>query len=460
MKIVVLNGSPKGDVSVTMQYVNFLAKKYPQAEFQTVNISQRIKLIEKNPSEFARIIADIQGADGVLWAFPLYILLVHAHYKRFIELIFERGAQAAFMGKYAATLSTSIHFFDHTAHNYMHAICDDLGMRYVDSFSPDMTDLLSPEGQTKTAQFGEHFLNAIQTQAVLPRQYAQLNWRNFPYEPGQPAAPVTTNGKKVVILHDSSDACNNLSRMVARCQAAFTGDVQVINLHDIEIKASCQGCLQCGGNNVCAFEGKDGFIDFFRSQIEAADILVYAGTITDRYFSSRWKMFFDRSFFNTHTPMLTGKQVVFLISGPFGQLENLREIFTAFTEYQMANLVGFASDEFGTSEEIDVMLDQLMARAAALAEQGYVRPATFLGVGGTKIFRDDIYGRLRIPFAADHRAYTRLGFYKTFPQRDVRTILLNTFAGPLLSIPRLRQGFNKMVKEQMVAPLKQVVDKA
>ena len=49
MKIVVLNGSPKGDVSVTMQYVNYLIKKYPQHEFKIVNISQRIKAIEKNP---------------------------------------------------------------------------------------------------------------------------------------------------------------------------------------------------------------------------------------------------------------------------------------------------------------------------------------------------------------------------------------------------------------------------
>ena len=460
MKIVVLNGSPKGDVSVTMQYANYIAKKYPLHEFQIVNISQRLKLIEKSPNEFAKIIADIQAADGVLWAFPLYILLVHAHYKRFIELVFERGAQAAFAGKYAAALSTSIHFFDHTAHNYIHAICDDLGMRFVESFSPDMTDLLSEEGQIKTAQFGEHFLNAIQTQAATARQYGPLSWRTYQYDPGPASIPAAAGGKKVVILHDSTSPDSNLSRMVARCQAAFSGNVAVFNLRDIDIKASCQGCLVCGGNNVCAYEGKDGFIDFFRSQIMAADILVYGGTITDRYLSSRWKMFFDRSFFNTHTPVLTGKQVAFIISGPFSQLENLREILTAFMEYQQANLVGFASDEFGTSHEIDAVLDGLMRRTAGLAEQAYVQPATFLGVGGTKIFRDDIFGRLRIPFPADHRAYKRLGFYKTFPQRDLGIILLNTFVGPLLSIHRLRQGFNKMMKVQMVAPLKKVVEKA
>jgi multimeric flavodoxin WrbA len=460
MKIVVLNGSPKGDVSVTMQYVNYLIKKYPQHEYKIVNISQRIKAIEKNQAEFDQIIADIQAADGVLWAFPLYILLVHAHYKRFIELVFERGAQAAFAGKYAASLSTSIHFFDHTAHNYIHAICDDLGMRFVESFSPDMMDLLNPEGQAKTAQFGGHFLNGIQTGAVTARQYAPLNWRNFHYEPGEASEPANTNGKKVVILHDSRDPSSNLSRMVARCRSAFSGDVSVINLYDIEIKSSCLGCLQCGAKNECAFTGKDEFIDFFRSQVMAADILVYAGTVTDRYFSSRWKMFFDRSFFNTHTPVLIGKQVVFVVSGPFSQLENLREIFTGFTEYQMANLVGFASDEFGTSAEIDAVLDGMMGRAAALAEQAYVQPPTFLGVGGTKLFRDEMYGHLRIVFAADHRAYQRLGFYKTFPQRDLGTVLLNAFVAPLLSIRRLRQAFNKQVKVQMAAPLKNVVDKA
>ena len=188
--------------------------------------------------------------------------------------------------------------------------------------------------------------------------------------PVRPPEPVATAGKKVVILHDSRDPASNLSRMVARCRSAFTGDVTVINLHDIDIKASCQGCLQCGANYECAFDGKDGFIDFFRSQVMAADILVYAGTITDRYFSSRWKMFFDRSFFNTHTPVLTGKQLAFVISGPFSQLENLREIFTAFAEYQMANLVGFASDEFGTSQEIDAVLDGMMGRAVSSGGPG------------------------------------------------------------------------------------------
>ncbi|MEI6179819.1 MAG: hypothetical protein WCP31_03625 [Chloroflexales bacterium] len=36
-----------------------------------------------------------------------------------------------------------------------------------------------------------------------------------------------------------------------------------------------------------------------------ADVLVYAGQMVDRYLSARWKMFFDRIFFNTRTPVLS-----------------------------------------------------------------------------------------------------------------------------------------------------------
>ena len=63
------------------------------------------------------------SADGVLWAFPVYTFLVHAHYKRFIELVLERGA-SGFPGQIRGSDVHSIRFFDHTAHNYIHAICE------------------------------------------------------------------------------------------------------------------------------------------------------------------------------------------------------------------------------------------------------------------------------------------------------------------------------------------------
>ena len=41
MNILVLNGSPKGKESVTLHYVKFIQKKFPNHECQTVNVAQR-----------------------------------------------------------------------------------------------------------------------------------------------------------------------------------------------------------------------------------------------------------------------------------------------------------------------------------------------------------------------------------------------------------------------------------
>ena len=465
MKITVLNGSPKGELSITMQYVAYLAKLYPQHEFNILHIAQRLRKLENDRKAFDEVIGQIRTSDGVLWGFPLYILHVHANYKRFIELVFERGAQEAFKDKYTAAISTSIHYFDHTAHNYIHAICDDLEMRFVDSFAPHMDDLMSEEGRQALAIFGRQFLEAIQDQVPTQRQFLPLKTNSLLYQPVLPPNPVSTQGKKIVLLHDGKQEDNNLAKMVHRCRSAFSGEVKVINIYDIEIKSSCIGCLECGSNNICAFTGKDSYIEFYRSTVMTADVLVYAGEMVDRFLSTRWKMFFDRIFFNTHTPVLVGKQIALVVSGPLSQEPNLMEVFRGFYEFQGANLVGAVSDEAdclagGGSAELDRLLDQLMARAVLYAQNGYRRPQTFLGVGGMKIFRDEMYGPLRMIFPADHRAYKKSGLYKTFPQAKFNTMMLNTFGVPFINLPPIRKKFDKMIKTQMVQPFQQVVAKA
>ena len=76
MKIVVLNGSPKGDVSVTMQYVAYIRKKFPEQNYEILNVAQEIKKIEKDTAAWNRTLDSIRSADIVLWAFPLYYLVV------------------------------------------------------------------------------------------------------------------------------------------------------------------------------------------------------------------------------------------------------------------------------------------------------------------------------------------------------------------------------------------------
>jgi multimeric flavodoxin WrbA len=460
MNIIILNGSPKGDLSVTMQYVAYLAKIHPEHQFNILNIAQRIKLLEHNPEEFNQVIEQVNQADALIWGFPLYVLMVHAHYKRFIELIWERNAQASFAGKYTASLSTSIHFFDHTAHNYIHAICDDLQMNYVDYFSADMNDLRTDSGRQELTSFFDLFMHSITHHTPTQPFYQPLPASNFIYSPAPSMAPLPDTHKKIVILHDEDDPASNLGKMIARCADRFGGKATVVNINKLNIKASCIGCLKCGGNNQCSYIGKDDYIEFYKNTVMTADILIYAGRVVDRFLSSRWKMFFDRIFFNTHTPVLIGKQISFLISGPFSQVPNIMEILHGFFEFQGANMVGVVSDEMDNSPALDKAIDDLPLRLAASAKAGYVRPHTFLGVGGMNIFRDDIYGRLRTVFAADHRAYKKMGIYRSFPQNSLSITLLNTFIAPIVNIPSIRRKFDQVIKEEMVNGFKSVIQKA
>ncbi|MBC8218605.1 MAG: NAD(P)H-dependent oxidoreductase [Planctomycetes bacterium] len=457
MKIAVLNGSPKGDISVTMQYVHFIQKKFPQHELKILNVSQRIKTTERNQAAFQEIIGEVKLSDGVLWAFPLYVFLVHSQYKRFIELISEKGAADVFKNKYTAVLTTSIHFFDHAAHNYMNAICDDLDMKYVGSYSADMHDLLQEKERDRLVLFAEDFFEAIETGVPTTKSYKPVAYGKFNYVPGNVEAKIDIGDKKIIVLTDCQDKQPNLGRMIETFRESLSKEVQVINLSDIDVKGGCLGCIQCGFDNICSYQDKDGFIEFYNTKVKTADVLIFAGAIKDRYLSSRWKLFFDRGFFNTHTPTLTGKQIGFIISGPLGQIPNLRQILEAYAEWQQANVVHFVTDEYEDSLKIDALLQSLAKRAVRFAEIDYVKPATFLGVGGMKIFRDDIWGRLRFVFQADHRYYKKHGIYD-FPQKDKKARDTNKMMFNLTKDPEMRQQVRKMIKTQMIKPYQEILE--
>jgi multimeric flavodoxin WrbA len=458
MKIIVLNGSPKGNLSVTLQYVHYIQNKFPQTELKIHNISERIKAIEKDENRFQEIIDEVRSSDGILWAFPLYVFLVSSQYKRFIELIWEKGTADAFKNKHTAVLTTSIHFFDHTAHNYMNAICDDLDMKYVGSFSAEMYDLLKEKERERLTFFAQNFLEAIEDNISTSKTFKPIVYQKFNYVPGDVKNKISADGRKIVILTDSENDQTNIGRMVERLKMSFTGDVETINLHNIDIKGGCLGCIQCGYDYECSYTDKDEFIEFYNTKLKPADVLIFAGTIKDRYLSSRWKLFFDRSFFNTHTPSLIGKQIGFLISGPLRQIPNLRQILEAYTEWQQANLVGFITDEYEDPAALDALFQNFAKRLVRFAHKYYIKPHTFLGVGGMKVFRDDIWGKLRFPFQADHKFYRKHGIYD-FPQKDYKARITNAVLTFLTKIPSVRKEiYRKRMKEEMVKPLQKIVE--
>jgi len=457
VNIVILNGSPKGSLGVTVHCALYLQKKYPEHTFDVQHIAKRISTLEKDEAAFEEVVGRVRRADAVLWAFPLYYLSVCGQYKRFIELVWERGATDAFAGKYAAALTTSVHFFDHTARNYIHAVSEDLAMPFFGGYCGEMFDLTRPVEQQRLACFAEGFFEAVEHRLSLPRTFSPLPALQVTYQPGEADAGVGSNGRKIVVVADIEDSQDNLSRMVDYFTGCFAEPVEVVNLYDMHIAGGCLGCLQCSLDNVCVYHGRDDFIDFFENTVKTADVLVFAGALHDRHLSARWKMFLDRSFYNNHVPVLTNKQVGCIVAGPLSHNANLREMLEAYVTFSEANLVGFVSDEAGSSADISDQLASLARRLLWCAQHDYVSPPTFLAVGGKKILRDKIWGPMRFIFQADHRYYKKHGYYD-FPQRSLGTRVRNAVMMTLMRIPAVRRKFMAVMKQKMVEPHRKVVD--
>lgn len=456
MKILVLNGSPKGMLSVTLHYVFFLQKKFPEHEFPIVHICLDYEKLEQDPEALEELLEAVRTADGVLWAFPIYTFLVHAYYKRFIELVNQRGVQEAFRDKYCATLSTSIHFFDHTAHNYMLAIGDDWGMRFVETYSASTYDLVEKKERERLLKFARNFLNDIQQRPPVARIFDPVKWHAPDYAPSPAKDRVALDGKRVTILMDSAGESANLVKMVGRLRDCFDGEVELIDLSAVRIRSGCDGCFQCGADALCVLRNADDINDLYLKKLEPSDILVMAGTVVDRYLSWRWKLFFDRGFFRPVVPWWSGKQLAFLVSGPLKQLSNLREILEGYADFHQASLAGIVTDESEESARTDALLDHLAARLVAWSKSGYARPRSFLGVGGTRIFRDGTWGFLRPVFQVAHRYYRSHGMYD-FPQKSLKNWLLITCGMWFVNFPGVRKGFFLSVREGMLRPLRKVL---
>ncbi|MFW9900356.1 MAG: NAD(P)H-dependent oxidoreductase [Candidatus Thorarchaeota archaeon] len=459
MKIVVLNGSPKGNMSATMQYILYIQKKYPYHELEILNIAQKIKKLESNEEKFQEVIEKIERADGVIWGTPLYVLLVPSQYKKFIELIYERKVMEAFKNKYTIVITTSIHFYDHTAIKYMNGICDDLEMNYVGSFTAEMFDLMIPKKREHLLLFAENFFNHIEQKLPTSRSYPSIKHHSFEYKPNLEISEdekINVDNKKIVILTDSNSRSINLTNMIERFRNSFSKEIQVINISDIDIKGGCLGCIQCGYDNTCVYEAKDGFTEFWNS-LESYDIIVFAGVIKDRFLSSRWKLILDRSFFKGHAPSLNGKQFGLIISGPLGQIPNIREYFSALIEMQKSNLVDIITDEYQDSKETDTLLSNLAKSLISFSKSGYIKPESFLYVGGFKVLRDAVFGRMRFVFQADHHYYEEHGYYD-FPHDDERAKKMNDKFIPLTQNEKFRKVFYSRLASEMINPLKSVIE--
>ncbi len=442
MKVLVLNGSPKGSNSITLQTVNYISKKFPQHEFEILHVGARIKSLEK---DFAPALEALERAELILFSYPVYTFIAPYQLHRFIELMKLHSAPVA--GKWASQISTSKHFYDVTAHRYIEDNCADMGLRYVRGLSADMEDLTCEKGQKEAVSFWEHLCWQME------KGYAEPV-RKFSSEYAPVAASVPEGSKSdkcgdVVIIADMGEDTPNLCAMVERFRTVLGAQSRVVNLREYPFRGGCLGCFNCAGDGRCVYT--DGFDEFLRTKIQNAQAMVYAFSVKDHSMGSLFKLYDDRQFCNGHRTVTIGMPVAYLISGNYSAEVNLQTIIEGRAQVGSNILAGIATDESDTDAQIDRMADSLMYAL----EHKNTAPQNFYGIGGMKIFRDLIY-QMRGMMRADHRFFKSHGQYD-FPQKQKGKIALMYLVG-WMNTPKMKAKLGGKMTDGMLMPYKKVLD--
>ena len=443
MKILVINGSPKGNHSITLQTVLYLEKLNPQHQFEYLHAGAKIKSLEK---DFTPAIAAIEAADVLLFSYPVYTFIAPCQLHRFIELMKEHGVNVA--GKAATQITTSKHFYDVTAHRYIQDNCQELGMNFIRGLSADMEDLTLKKGQKEAADFWKHFCWCVEKEYFEPvfTYPVTLSY----HQATIPTEPVEKQDGDVVIVTDCAPENVSLQAMIDRFVAVFPKKTRIVNISEYPLKGGCLGCFNCAVDGTCIY--KDGFDSFLRNDIQKADAIVYAFTIRDHSMGARFKMYDDRQFCNGHRTVTIGMPVGYLISGCYSAETNLHMIIEGRANVGQNILTDIATDEFDPNKEIDRLAEQL----AYALEHKNTGPQNFYGVGGMKIFRDLIY-QMQGMMRADHKFFKSHGQYD-FPQKKKGQILLMYLVGEMLANRKLKKKIGNKMTEGMLMPYKKVLD--
>ena len=443
MNILVLNGSPKGSYSITLQTVLYLQRKFPGQQFEVLHVGQKIKSLEKDFAPGAEL---IEKADVLLFSYPVYTFIAPSQLHRFVELL--KQAKLDLSGKFASQLTTSKHFYDMTAHRYIQDNCADLGLKYIKGLSADMDDLLTGKGQKEAEDFFRYLLWCAEKNICEPVTTPVTAYPNAAV-----IVPDCDENKPgdVVILTDAKEEDTQLQNMIARFRAVLPYKTRVVNLWEFPFKGGCLGCFRCAVTGKCVY--KDGFDDYLRNEIQTAQAMVYAFTIKDHSMGARFKMYDDRNFCNGHRTVTMGMPVGYLISGSYASEQNLQTIIEGRAQVGSNFLAGVATDE----ADPNAAIDRLAETMAYALEHKYVPPQNFYGIGGMKVFRDLIWlmqGMMR----ADHKFYKAHGQYD-FPQKKFGTMLKMYLVGALLSNPKIVAKMGNAMNDGMLMPYKKLFEK-
>lgn len=430
MNVSVLNFSPKGNHSITLQYSKFIAKHYINDKFEFINIGSHIK--NGTPlQDISHIMQCISKSDLIMFAYPVYNCLPPSHLFEFFELLSEEQKNV-FNGKCAVQLTTSKHSFDNFAHMYVDLLCADLRMKTCKGFSADLDDLMHKDKQKELLQYWEYvhmiydsssFDTAYSNNKVLPEHYKKVSNASVKKDSSRQVVIVSDHN-----LNDEEHKNSSLTNMVNDFIDIVPYSVKLINLSDY-IDKGCYGCLSCCPEGKCV--QKDGFQQMHESVIKNADAIIFAGKIKNHYLGSLFKKYDEREYYNGNRTLGKVKTFGYIISGNYSQEYLLQNILNARSEQHFATFAGVATDEHSTYSQ----LVSLCNKISYCVENSFVQPGGFYKNAKINAFKN-LISDMRGVMKKDYGFFKENGFFYN-PVKSLKKIVGMGVIGSLSKVPKI-----------------------
>jgi len=446
MNVLIINGSPKGDKSVTKQYMLYLEKLFTKDNFSYLNVATQINLYEKD-EKINSLIEQLAKTDLIIFSYPVYTFLAPAQLHKFIEILENKGIN--FEGKYSTQFTTSKHFYDVTAHGVIKECLLDFKSKYVDGLSLDMEDLLNKKGQKEIIDWYKFIKFQIENDIYKSTNRIIVN------TPQYTQSIVSSNkkdtSKSILVITDNNDN-SSLDAMINDFISESRYKVDLYNLNDFKFKAGCLGCLKCTSDAVCQIN--DGFSDLLNNTINKYDSIIMAFTIKNHAYSSLYKTFYDRQFVNGHRPVTAGKPTAYIVSGSLSNEPTLQEYIDAKSSVGGNYNCGIICDEANTLESI-----KMTSRKLEYVLENNIAPTKdFYEIGGMRIFRDMIW-IMRGLMKADYKFYKKNNMLD-FPQKKRGTMIGMIFLGKLIKNKAVLKKMPNVLSDGMLMTYQKVLDKA
>jgi len=447
LKILVLNGSPRGEMSVSYHHILFLEKHFKSATFEFVHIGKMLKIYKDE--KLGDLIKKMSDADCVLWTYPVYTFSIPYQLMLFMNRLQNHDLKHLLKGTYSTQFSTSKHFYDITAYDFMKTQFKDLEIIHLEGLMADMDEMITESGRHKMVEFMDKLLHSITVEVTYPNikhvpgQLYEFSYNQVPEPDKLPS--------KILVVYNGLEYSNSLKQMISAFENLCDYDVHRLDVSNINIQGGCLGCIKCTMIGHCIY--KDEFEEMYQEKILSSDVIVYASDINNHYLHADFKLIDDRAFYNGHRVNTENKATGYLLTGNYQQEQNLKHLIEARAHVGHMSLFEPVTNE---SEDVLEQIKRLCTEVTYFMENKPAPKNSFYGIGGMKVFRDLIFN-MRGMLTEDHDYYKAHKLYD-FPEKHYITHFFMRFGIKYISSPKRFKKYSPKLNTFILARYKKILD--